>query len=153
MIWPGGDKHTPFLQSWRCNQAESGQQFGCFFFSGVCACVCAWVCMVGGPFLSLQCSLPAGRDDDRSPVLCSEPGGWQDLTELINTDTPPPGWPRPWQWLNWPQIAFDREQCQHTTHTTLEWAHKCAQAHIDIMPYASKNMHLLHSHTQWQEEG
>lgn len=39
--------------------------------------VCVGVCVhaVGGLLLSLQCSLPAGGDDDRPPVLRSEPGG------------------------------------------------------------------------------
>lgn len=64
------------------------------FASACLGCVCVHmcvhvcVCAVGGLFLSLQCSLPAGGDDDRSPVLCSEPGGWQDQRELINTDAP-----------------------------------------------------------------
>lgn len=31
----------------------------------------------------------------------------------------------PWQWLNWPQIASDREQCQQArAHKSPEWAHK-----------------------------
>lgn len=49
----------------------------CLYFTQFCLCTCACVCVhaVGGLFLSLQCSLPAGGDDDRSPVLCSEPGG------------------------------------------------------------------------------
>lgn len=48
------------------------------------------------------------------PVDLLEPVGWQALTELINTDALQPTWPQPWQWLNWPQITFDSEQCQHT---------------------------------------
>lgn len=52
---------------------ETGQQFECFFLLSSVS-VCMW-CVVGGPFLSLQCSLPAGGDDDQSPVLRSELGG------------------------------------------------------------------------------
>lgn len=112
---------------------ENGQHLACF--------VSVHVCVVGGPFLSPQCSLPAGWDDDRSPAHCLQSARWQHLTELINTDAPQPGWPQPWQWLNWPQIAFDREQCQYTYHTH---AHTHTEAHIHVSPDSHKSTRGSH---------